>query len=198
MPICVGLLFLVGVIFFLYRLKDIVLYVSLFTLGHSLTLLAGVLGNIPANAYLIDAVIGLSVSSPEAANGIGFTLIFGLMRNVNLAHGSLYLLGGYVGYAVAEKTGWWILALAADQQAGQPEVERLGADDLREALAGGAHRDTCPVGGFRGRDARGAVTDAGAPDGAKVVVRQDQGFGGGRRRDPGRAGQGERGHARAG
>ncbi|NLD54120.1 MAG: branched-chain amino acid ABC transporter permease [Burkholderiaceae bacterium] len=43
----------------------------------------------------------------------GFTLVFGLMRNVNLAHGSLYLLGGYVGYVVAEKTGWWILALAA-------------------------------------------------------------------------------------
>ena len=55
------LLFLVGVIFFLYRLKDVVAYVSLFTLGHSLTLLAGVLGNIPANAYIVDAIIGLSV-----------------------------------------------------------------------------------------------------------------------------------------
>src|SRR5918993_799826 len=53
------LLFLVGVIFFLYRLKDVVQYVSLFTIGHSLTLLGGVLGNIQANAYLIDAVIGL-------------------------------------------------------------------------------------------------------------------------------------------
>ena len=55
------LLFLVGVIFFLYRLKDVVLYVSLFTIGHSLTLLAGVLGGIHANAYIIDAIIGLSV-----------------------------------------------------------------------------------------------------------------------------------------
>ena len=40
----------------------------------------------------------------------GFTLIFGLMRNVNLAHGSLYLLGGYIGYEVAEATGWWFLS----------------------------------------------------------------------------------------
>ncbi len=43
----------------------------------------------------------------------GFTLIFGLMRNVNLAHGSLYLLGGYVGYEVAELTGFWLLAFPA-------------------------------------------------------------------------------------
>ena len=40
----------------------------------------------------------------------GFTLIFGLMRNVNLAHGSLYLFGGYVGYAVSTSTGSWILS----------------------------------------------------------------------------------------
>ena len=40
----------------------------------------------------------------------GFTLVFGLMRNVNLAHGSLYLLGGYVGYRVVELTGYWLLA----------------------------------------------------------------------------------------
>ncbi len=43
----------------------------------------------------------------------GFTLIFGLMRNVNLAHGSLYLLGGYVGYEVAEATGWWFMSFIA-------------------------------------------------------------------------------------
>src|SRR6201991_214550 len=40
----------------------------------------------------------------------GFTLIFGLMRNVNLAHGSLYLFGGYVGYGVSVATGSWILS----------------------------------------------------------------------------------------
>src|SRR5829696_7636031 len=55
------LAFLVGVIFFLYRVKDVVIYVSLFTLGHSITLLAGVLGGIQANSYLVDAVIGFSV-----------------------------------------------------------------------------------------------------------------------------------------
>ena len=43
----------------------------------------------------------------------GFTLIFGLMRNVNLAHGSLYLLGGYIGYEFAEITGYWLLAFPA-------------------------------------------------------------------------------------
>jgi len=43
----------------------------------------------------------------------GFTLIFGLMRNVNLAHGSLYLLGAYVGWIVGDHTGSWLLAVAA-------------------------------------------------------------------------------------
>ncbi|MDB5525501.1 MAG: transporter ATP-binding protein [Rhizobium sp.] len=43
----------------------------------------------------------------------GFTLIFGLMKNVNLAHGSLYMFGGYIGYEVATLTGWWILSFAA-------------------------------------------------------------------------------------
>ena len=43
----------------------------------------------------------------------GFTLIFGLMRNVNLAHGSLYLLGGYIGYEFGELTGYWLLAFVA-------------------------------------------------------------------------------------
>jgi branched-chain amino acid transport system permease protein len=43
----------------------------------------------------------------------GFTLIFGLMKNVNLAHGSLYLFGGYVGYEVADATGWWLLSFVA-------------------------------------------------------------------------------------
>lgn len=43
----------------------------------------------------------------------GFTLIFGLMKNVNMAHGSLYLLGGYIGYEVADYTGWWPLSFVA-------------------------------------------------------------------------------------
>ncbi|MET0291288.1 MAG: HupE/UreJ family protein [Steroidobacteraceae bacterium] len=55
------LLFLAGVIFFLYRLKDVALYATLFAVGHSLTLLMGVLGGVHANAYVVDAIIGLSV-----------------------------------------------------------------------------------------------------------------------------------------
>src|SRR5215217_933042 len=54
------LLFLVGVIFFLYRLKDVVQYVSLFTIGHTATLLVGVLGGVRANPFIIDAIIGFS------------------------------------------------------------------------------------------------------------------------------------------
>jgi hypothetical protein len=55
------LLFLAGVIFFLYRLKDVALYVTLFAVGHSVTLLVGVLGGVHANPYIVDAIIGLSV-----------------------------------------------------------------------------------------------------------------------------------------
>jgi hypothetical protein len=55
------LLFLVGVIFFLYRLKDILLYVSIFTIGHSVTLLAGAIGGVHANPFIVDAIIGLSI-----------------------------------------------------------------------------------------------------------------------------------------
>ena len=63
--------------------------------------------------FLVTVLNGLTLASLYFIVASGFTLVFGLMRNVNLAHGSLYLLGGYVGYIVAEKTGWWILALAA-------------------------------------------------------------------------------------
>src|SRR5690606_13483874 len=55
------ILFLIGVIFFLYRLRDVVIYVTMFTIGHSLTLLGGVLLNTGANAYMVDAIIGFSV-----------------------------------------------------------------------------------------------------------------------------------------
>src|SRR5215212_2459692 len=55
------LLFLVAVIFFLYRLRDIGLYVTLFAVGHSVTLLLGVLAQVHVSAFLIDAIIGFSV-----------------------------------------------------------------------------------------------------------------------------------------
>ena len=66
------LLFLAGVIFFLYRVKDICLYVTLFAVGHSLTLMIGVLAGIQANAYIVDAIIGLSVVYKGFENIGGF------------------------------------------------------------------------------------------------------------------------------
>ncbi len=56
---------------------------------------------------------GLTLASLYFLVASGFTLVFGLMRNVNLAHGSLYLFGGYVGWFVGEHTGSWVLAVAA-------------------------------------------------------------------------------------
>jgi len=92
------LLFLLGVIFFLYRLKDVALYVTLFAIGHSTTLLLGVLFRVNVNAYLIDAIIGLSVVYKALDNLGAFktwfgvapdaraaTLIFGLIHGFGLA-----------------------------------------------------------------------------------------------------------------
>lgn len=92
------LLFLFGVIFFLYRLKDVALYVTLFAVGHSVTLLAGVLMQISVSAYLIDAIIGFSVVYKALDNLGAFqrwfgvqpdtrvaTLIFGLIHGFGLA-----------------------------------------------------------------------------------------------------------------
>src|SRR5439155_24550873 len=75
------LAFLIGVIFFLYRMNDVVQYVSLFTIGHSATLLLGVLGGIRANPYLIDAIIGLSVVYKAFDNVDGFREFFGFHLN---------------------------------------------------------------------------------------------------------------------
>jgi hypothetical protein len=94
------LLFLVGVIFFLYRLKDVLLYVSLFTLGHSLTLLFGVLGGIHANAYIIDAIIGLSVVYKAFENMGGFERLIGFRPNTRAA---VMVFGLFHGFGLATK-----------------------------------------------------------------------------------------------
>jgi hypothetical protein len=94
------LLFLVGVIFFLYRIGDVILYVSLFTLGHSLTLLGGVLGDIRANAYLIDAVIGLSVVYKGFENIGGFDRLIGFRPDTRLA---VLTFGLFHGFGLATK-----------------------------------------------------------------------------------------------
>src|ERR1700691_2075852 len=92
--------FLVGVIFFLYRLKDIVQYVSLFTLGHSITLLAGVLGGFHANPYIIDAIIGLSVVYKAFDNMDGFRRFFGFEPNTKAA---VLIFGLFHGFGLATK-----------------------------------------------------------------------------------------------
>jgi HupE / UreJ protein len=94
------LMFLVGVIFFLYRLKDVVQYVTLFTIGHSVTLLAGVLGGIHANAFLIDAVIGLSVAYKAFDNMDGFKRFLGFQPNTKLA---VLIFGLFHGFGLATK-----------------------------------------------------------------------------------------------
>jgi len=63
--------------------------------------------------FVVTLLNGLTLASLYFIVASGFTLVFGLMRNVNLAHGSLYLLGGYLGFFTAQFTGSWLLALAA-------------------------------------------------------------------------------------
>ena len=94
------LAFLVGVIFFLYRMKDIVQYVSLFTIGHSLTLLGGVLGGVKANPYLIDAIIGFSVVYKAFDNMDGFQRFFGFQPNTRAA---VLVFGLFHGFGLATK-----------------------------------------------------------------------------------------------
>ena len=92
------ILFLLGVVFFLYKMKDVAIYVSLFAIGHSITMLAGVWFGWGINAYIIDAIIGLSVVYKALDNlgayqrWFGFqpdtraaTLIFGLFHGTGLA-----------------------------------------------------------------------------------------------------------------
>ncbi|MAC90723.1 MAG: hypothetical protein CMF73_15510 [Maricaulis sp.] len=126
------LLFLFGVIFFLYRLKHVGIYVSLFAIGHSTTMLAGVFFNIAINAYLIDAIIGLSVVYKALDNMGGFqrwfgvqpstkaaTLIFGLFHGFGLSTKLLDyeiapdgLLGNLIAFNVGVEIGQ-LLALSA-------------------------------------------------------------------------------------
>ncbi|MEE2683875.1 MAG: HupE/UreJ family protein [Pseudomonadota bacterium] len=91
------LLFLAGVIFFLYRLKDIAIFVTLFAIGHSITLLTGVLAGLHINPYIIDTIIGFSVVYKAFENMGGFknlkyspniklaVLFFGLFHGFGLA-----------------------------------------------------------------------------------------------------------------
>jgi len=94
------LLFLLGVIFFLYRLKDIGIYVSLFAVGHSSTLLFGVFAEINMSAYIIDAIIGLSVAYKALDNLGAFQRWFGFQPNTKIA---TLVFGLFHGFGLATK-----------------------------------------------------------------------------------------------
>jgi hypothetical protein len=94
------LLFLVGVIFFLYRTKEILLYVSFFTIGHSLTLLLGVMADINVNAFLIDAIIALSIVYKGFDNLGGFKQFFKKQPNTKIA---VLIFGLFHGFGLATK-----------------------------------------------------------------------------------------------
>lgn len=94
------LLFLFGVIFFLYRMKHIGIYVSLFALGHSTTMLAGVYFNIGVNSYIIDAIIGLSVVYKALDNLGAFQRWFGFQPNTKVA---TLVFGFFHGFGLSTK-----------------------------------------------------------------------------------------------
>jgi hypothetical protein len=94
------LLFLFGVIFFLYRLRDVGLYVTLFAVGHSVTLLYGVLSGTHVNAYLVDAVIGFSVVYKALDNLGAFQRWFGVQPDQRTA---VFAFGLIHGFGLATK-----------------------------------------------------------------------------------------------
>ncbi len=94
------LLFLFGVIFFLYRMKDIGIYVTLFAIGHSTTMLFGVLTGISANAYVIDAIIGASVVYKALDNLGAYQRWFGFQPNTKAA---TLVFGFFHGFGLATK-----------------------------------------------------------------------------------------------
>jgi hypothetical protein len=93
-------LFLLAVIFFLYRLKDIAVYVSLFALGHSMTMLLGVYFGTNVNGYLIDGIIGLSVAYKALDNLGAFRRWFGFQPNTKIA---TLIFGLFHGFGLASK-----------------------------------------------------------------------------------------------
>jgi hypothetical protein len=94
------LLFLLGVIFFLYRMRQVVGYVTLFAVGHSVTLLYGVLTATRMNAHVVDAIIGLSVVYIALDNLGAFRRWFGFRPNPQAA---VLLFGLVHGFGLATK-----------------------------------------------------------------------------------------------
>lgn len=94
------LLFLFGVIFFLYRLKDVSIYVTLFAVGHSITLLSGVLLDININAYIIDAIIGFSIVYKALDNMGAYKRWFNFQPSTKIA---THVFGLIHGFGLATK-----------------------------------------------------------------------------------------------
>jgi hypothetical protein len=94
------LLFLLGVVFFLYRLRDVGLYVTLFAVGHSVTLLAGVLADIAVSSHLVDAIIGLSVVYKALDNLGAYRRWFGVQPDTRAA---TFIFGLFHGFGLATK-----------------------------------------------------------------------------------------------
>lgn len=94
------LLFLAGVIFFLYRIKDIGVYVTLFAIGHSTTMILGVYYNITVSSYIIDAIIGLSVVYKALDNMGAYQRWFGFQPNTKAA---TLIFGLFHGFGLATK-----------------------------------------------------------------------------------------------
>ncbi len=94
------LLFLFGVIFFLYRLKEVAIYVTLFAVGHSITLLYAVMSGTHVNPFVIDAIIGLSVVYKALDNLGGFTRLIGFQPNAKLA---VWIFGLFHGLGLGTK-----------------------------------------------------------------------------------------------
>lgn len=94
------ILFLLGVIFFLYRMKQIALYVTLFAIGHSTTMLLGVYFNVGINSYLIDAIIGLSVVYKALDNMGAFQRWLGFQPDTKAA---TFVFGLFHGFGLSTK-----------------------------------------------------------------------------------------------
>lgn len=94
------ILFLLGVVFFLYRMKDIGIYVSLFAIGHSVTMLAGVYFNFGINSYIIDAIIGFSIVYKALDNLGAFQRWFGFQPDTKAA---TLIFGFFHGFGLASK-----------------------------------------------------------------------------------------------
>lgn len=94
------ILFLLGVVFFLYKIKEVIIYVSLFAAGHSLTMLLGVYLNIGINAYIIDAIIALSIVYKALDNIGAFQVWFGFQPDTKAA---TLLFGLCHGFGLASK-----------------------------------------------------------------------------------------------